>query len=158
MLSLQDLKLRTLLPQTEFNPPPFSARALPLAALYNSNLQPALPRRNGSPSKTMTCLRQPFIVATVSVRPGTHGRGRFITGLLGTMCSCVVIASASAVLSRVVSVISGSAVSVGSECRRTVGIGSAAERLVWELELDVETEIEATGWVSDCEIKGGKPS
>jgi hypothetical protein len=97
----------------------------------------------------MTCLRQPFIVATVSVRPGTHGRGSFITQLLGTMCSCVAIASASAVLSRVVSVISGSAVSVGYECRRIVGVGSAAEGLARE------PGTEATGWVSDCEIKGG---
>lgn len=103
----------------------------------------------------MTCLRQPFIVATVSVRPGTHGRGSFVTGLLGTMCSCVAIASASAVLSRIVSVISGSAASVGYECHRIVGVGSAAEGLPRELELDVETKIEAAGWVSDCEIKGG---
>lgn len=71
------------------------------------------------------------------------------------MCSWVAIASASAVLSRVVSVISGSAVSVGYECRRIVGVGSAAEGLARELELDVETGTEATGWVFDCEIKGG---
>jgi len=49
-------------------------------------------------------------------------------------------------LSRVVSVISGLALSVEYECRRIVGVGSAAERLALELELNVEMGMESKDW------------
>ena len=66
------------------------------------------------------------------------------------------MASDSAVPFRIVSVISGLVSSVGHECRRIVGVGSAAEMLALELEVVVTMKLESRNRACACKFADGE--